>query len=58
MLLEEIQAERGERVLDVACGNGTLLGMLAEKFGIAGYGADISEKMIENARRKKCRNDI
>jgi ubiquinone/menaquinone biosynthesis C-methylase UbiE len=52
LLLEEIKAERGERVLDVACGNGTLLGMLAGKFGTAGFGADISEKMIENARRK------
>lgn len=26
MLLAEIKAARGERVLDVACGNGTLLG--------------------------------
>ena len=30
MLLTEIKAEQGERVLDVACGNGTLLSMLPE----------------------------
>ena len=52
MLLEEIKAEPGARVLDVACGNGTLLSMLAAKFGIAGFGADISERMIENARQR------
>lgn len=52
MLLEEIKAEPGSRALDVACGNGTLLSMLAGKFGTVGFGADISEKMIENARRR------
>jgi ubiquinone/menaquinone biosynthesis C-methylase UbiE len=52
LLLEEITAEPGARVLDIACGNGTLLSLLAGKFGIAGFGADISEKMIENARLK------
>lgn len=51
-LLEEISVNRGAYVLDVACGNGTLIKMLAEKHGIIGYGADISERMIENARRK------
>lgn len=39
-------------VLDVACGNGTLLKMLSAKFNIHGYGIDISEKMIENAKAK------
>ncbi len=52
LLLEEITAEPGSRVLDVACGNGTLLSMLTKKFGITGFGVDISEKMIENARLK------
>lgn len=50
MLMREIQSEQGARVLDVACGNGALLAMLAGKYRIAGFGADISEKMIENAR--------
>ncbi|HYE68583.1 MAG TPA: methyltransferase domain-containing protein [Anaerovoracaceae bacterium] len=51
-LLEEISVNRGAYVLDVACGNGTLIKMLADRYGIIGYGTDISEKMIENARRK------
>lgn len=51
-LLEEISVSRGAHVLDVACGNGTLLKMMANQFEIIGYGSDISEKMIDNARRK------
>ena len=37
-------------VVDVACGNGRLLHMLTEKNPFHGYGTDISEKMIEQAR--------
>ena len=51
-LLDEISVYRGAHVLDVACGNGTLIKMLADRHGIIGYGTDISEKMIENARVK------
>lgn len=50
LLVREIKAEPGTIALDVACGNGTLLSMLAGKFGITGFGTDISEKMVENAR--------
>lgn len=52
LLLGEIRLNPNSSVLDVACGNGTLLKMLAEKFDIRGCGVDISEKMIENARAK------
>ena len=51
IILERITIEPGDHVLDVACGNGTLLRMLSEKCDISGYGADLSEKMIENAER-------
>lgn len=51
-LLNQIKSNQGERALDVACGNGTLIKMLADKYGIIGYGSDISEKMIENARKR------
>lgn len=50
-LLKTVAVPDGGRVLDVACGNGRLLKMMSQKHNFAGYGADISEKMVENARR-------
>lgn len=52
MLLEEIVVEPGSSILDVACGNGTLLYRLSRIHEFQGYGIDISEKMIEKAREK------
>ena len=52
LLLEELSVKPGDAVLDVACGNGTLLKMISERWEIKGSGIDISEKMIENAKRK------
>lgn len=52
LLLEEVVINTNDSVLDVACGNGTFLKMLSGKYNIRGYGIDISENMIENARRK------
>lgn len=51
-LLDEVDLNTGDTVLDIACGNGTLLDMLAKKHSIIGKGVDISEKMVENARLK------
>ncbi len=51
-LLEESISNPNDTVLDVACGNGTLLKMISERCAIRGYGIDISENMIENAKRK------
>lgn len=51
-LLENIVIHPNDAVLDIACGNGTLLKMLSERWKIRGYGLDIAEKMIENAKRK------
>ncbi len=50
MLLKTVRVKPGNNVLDVACGNGRLLNMFAEKYPINGYGIDISDKMIEQAR--------
>lgn len=50
-ILAAISSFRGGKVLDVACGNGTLLKMIADVYNIDGYGADISEGMIANAKR-------
>ena len=51
LLLEEIKIKPMDSILDVACGNGTFLKMLSSKCDIKGYGIDISEKMIENAKK-------
>ena len=51
MLLDEIVIEPEKNsLLDVACGNGSLLKMLSAKHTLKGYGIDISEKMIDSAR--------
>ena len=52
LLLEEITVETNSNILDVACGNATFLKMLSNKYDIQGYGIDISEKMIENAKKR------
>jgi ubiquinone/menaquinone biosynthesis C-methylase UbiE len=52
LLLEEIAIDSHDDILDVACGNGTLLKMLSAKGDINGYGIDISERMIENAKAR------
>jgi ubiquinone/menaquinone biosynthesis C-methylase UbiE len=50
-LLRIVQIPAGSRVLDIACGNGRLLEMLSGKHDFAGYGVDLSGRMVENARR-------
>lgn len=50
-LVNSIKLKQYANVLDVACGNGTLLGMLGSKTQINGYGIDISENMITEARK-------
>lgn len=41
----------GDKVLDVACGNGKLLSLLGEKETIETYGVDISNEMIAVAQK-------
>ena len=50
LLLEQVEINSNDAVLDVACGNGLLLKMLAEKQVIKGFGIDIAENMIKNAK--------
>lgn len=52
LILEEIKIKPNDSILDVACGNGTFLKMLSRKCDIRGYGIDISERMIENAKKR------
>lgn len=52
IILDSLDVKDGDRLLDVACGNGRLLQMLSKKADIKGFGADISEKMINEAKRQ------
>lgn len=38
------------RVIEYGCGNGTILGLWAQEFGISGIGIEIREEFCENAR--------
>lgn len=47
-----IDLHEGDIVLDVACGNGTLLGELSKKAKIQANGIDLSENMIHAAKMR------
>ena len=47
-----IDLSEGDVVLDVACGNGTLLRELSKKAKIQANGIDISENMIHAAKMR------
>ena len=49
LLLSIITLKDNDHVLDVACGNGTLLAAMSKRKTIKGFGIDISERMIKNA---------
>ncbi len=51
-LSNTIDLSEGDVVLDVACGNGTLLGKLSKKENIKAYGIDLSENMIQAAKTR------
>jgi len=52
LIASEIVLREDDNVLDVACGNGSLLAALNEKTPINGFGVDISDRMIANAVTK------
>ena len=52
LLLREIDLQLGAKVLDVGCGTGALLKRLAAKGDMIGYGTDIEENMIREAKQK------
>lgn len=49
-LLDIMDIQTGDTVLDIACGNGRFLNMLSMQHSFYGYGVDISENMIEQAK--------
>ena len=51
-LIKQVTIHDGDSILDVACGNGTLLGELSKKASIHAFGVDLSENMIAAARER------
>ena len=49
LLAEHIKLDENANVLDVACGNGSLLALLSKEKNINGFGIDLSDRMIKNA---------
>lgn len=49
MLIANMSINDNDFILDVGCGNGTLLAKMAMTKKINGFGTDISSQMIENA---------
>ncbi len=58
LLLAQISVKSGATVLDVGCGTGTMLRKMADTYGASGYGIDMEENMINEARQKCPEMDI
>lgn len=52
LLLNQVKLFPGAIVLDVGCGTGTMLRKMADIYQIDGYGIDMEENMIAEARKK------
>ena len=52
LLIENIELNNCPDVLDVACGNGSLLAALNKKMPINGFGVDLADQMIKSAAEK------
>lgn len=53
LLVREVELQPGMKILDVGCGTGALLKRLADKTDIIGYGIDMEENMIAEAKMKQ-----
>jgi ubiquinone/menaquinone biosynthesis C-methylase UbiE len=51
-MLELCEVTDGDRVLDVGCGNGSLISAIKRKGSIKAYGVDISPNMIGECRKR------
>lgn len=51
-LTKKVMLRDKDNILDVACGNGHLLGELSKKASVNAFGIDISENMIASARER------
>ena len=50
-LLDEVRCHKGSRILDIGCGNGTLLELVRER-GATGIGITISKPQVVRCKRK------
>lgn len=51
-LINKVLVKNGDTILDVACGNGFLLGELSKNAKVNAFGVDISENMIAVAKKR------
>ena len=51
-MLELCKVSDGDMVLDVGCGNGSLINGIRQKGNIKAYGVDLSPNMIEECRKR------
>ncbi|MDE7284965.1 MAG: class I SAM-dependent methyltransferase [Lachnospiraceae bacterium] len=58
LVTDNIKINSDDKVLDVGCGTGTVLKRLNDICNIKGFGIDIEEKMVEQAKSKLPQMDI
>lgn len=58
LVIENIKLSEGLHILDTGCGSGTILKRLSDKCDIHGFGIDVEEKMLDEARVKCPNMDI
>ncbi|MDR2957469.1 MAG: class I SAM-dependent methyltransferase [Coriobacteriales bacterium] len=58
LLLSQVELKAGANVIDVACGTGTILREMADTCPINGFGIDMSQNMVDEAKRKCPEMDI
>ncbi|WP_455541996.1 class I SAM-dependent methyltransferase [Intestinibacter sp.] len=56
-IIHRVRNLKGEKILDLGCGNGNIISMLKKEREASYYGLDISENMIKEAK-KKCGEDV
>ncbi len=52
LVIENVKLADGFHVLDAGCGTGTILKHLSDQYDICGFGIDVEEKMLEEAKVK------
>lgn len=51
-IVERVKVLKPKRVLDLGCGNGNVIQLLKSRIPSQYYGLDISEKMIEETKKR------